>query len=67
MERALEQHEQAEEAEVEQEDVEVFVVTLSDTVADPGTVVIEVLDAIIAEVAVRGPGRAEELAAPTEA
>ena len=54
--------EDAERGEGDEEEVEVAVVALAHAVPDPGTVVVEPLDAVVADGAVRGAGRAEDLA-----
>ena len=54
--------EDAERGEGDEEEVEVAVVALAHAVPDPGTVVVEPLDAVVADGAVRGAGRSEDLA-----
>ena len=54
--------EDAERGEGDEEEVEVAVVALPHAVAHPGTVVVEPLHAVVADGAVRGPRRTEDLA-----
>ena len=58
--------EDTEEGEGNDEHVEVAIVPLADAVADPGTVVIKSLDAIVTQAAVGGARRSEDLAREAE-
>ena len=58
--------EDAVEGEGDEEQVEVAIVPLADTVAHPGAVVVEPLHAVVADGAVRGSRRPEYLAGEAE-
>merc|ERR1719221_2330197 len=58
--------EDAVEGERDEEEIEVFVVPLAHTVANPGAVVVEPLDTVVTDRAVAGSGGPEDLTGETE-